>query len=455
MRKLISRLRKVSEDALGNLDANVSEVGQLDLSNVDVVLHIGSPKTGSSALQNYCRKNTKFLLSQGVYYPEHDLDSNGVSGGHWDLAQHIVSGDLDLAKNIFSGYLKLAKAKNSTLLISAESFFIRPKAVLEVIGDCKFHVVGFFRHPLEAFQSHYNQGVKRHFSTAKIRDVAASDQVLRPGITGESVLEWLDLVGDSALSILPYSNSKKNHFDTPKAFMSLLGINYIPPELRLINNSYSQSALELKRLLNSVLNPDDVVMNSRLDLELQQYSDRLNVGGPSLKDLLGESLFLDLKEKYDPIVARIKKNLSVEIPYSEPVSDGIYFDSPDMVWNELSNNADLYRYLMKCVYGHINAGLRSYDLVRLAEWVGLDFESLEMMGGTAGLTDKEIFDAINPKAQKADMLRELAKMLERSGKAESALKVAKKALELRPKGPYLQALVKRLSDNTNNEVEEI
>ena len=48
----------------------------------DVILHIGAPKTGSSALLNFFLKNREQLASAGYYYPEHGFDVNGISGGH-------------------------------------------------------------------------------------------------------------------------------------------------------------------------------------------------------------------------------------------------------------------------------------------------------------------------------------------------------------------------------------
>lgn len=455
MRRLIDKLRRV-DNSLSDDTSTFNEAKlKLDLSTVDVVIHIGAPKTGSSAIQNYCQKNSKVLRSHGILYPDHNLDSNGISGGHWELAQHIVNNDLKKAREVFSNYLKAAKARKCTLLLSAESFFVRPKAVMEVVGDTPLHIIGFFRHPLEALQSHYNQGVKRHLSTARIKDVAKSEHALRPGITGKCVLDWINYVEKDVITIIPYSNSQKTSFDTPSQLMSKLGVPYQPTNSRLVNNSYSQSALEFKRLVNSIIDPEAVVMNSKLDQKLQRYSDQIDSGKPSLKDLLGQKIFSELDAKYRLVVREVEECFSINVTYNDSLQKGYNHDSPELVWEYLSSDLDICSYMNRCLYKRLVSGDRSYDLVKLAEWMELEFESLELMGGAANLTGGEVYAAVNPKAELPDVLRELAKLLERLGNTDGALKVATRALHLRPKGPYLKLLVERLSTYSDSASKEL
>jgi hypothetical protein len=47
----------------------------------DVVLHIGAPKCGSSAIQRFCVSRREALLQHGYYYPEHSLDASMLGSG--------------------------------------------------------------------------------------------------------------------------------------------------------------------------------------------------------------------------------------------------------------------------------------------------------------------------------------------------------------------------------------
>lgn len=54
-----------------------------------ILIHAGPGKTGSSALQKFLHSHRNELAAQGVLYPEHQLDANGISSGHiffcWSL----------------------------------------------------------------------------------------------------------------------------------------------------------------------------------------------------------------------------------------------------------------------------------------------------------------------------------------------------------------------------------
>jgi len=52
-----------------------------------VFLHIGTRKTGSSFIQNFCQQNRQLLLDLDFYYPDNDFfgERKGKSSGHWNL----------------------------------------------------------------------------------------------------------------------------------------------------------------------------------------------------------------------------------------------------------------------------------------------------------------------------------------------------------------------------------
>ena len=418
--------------------------GQSSLESAEIIIHIGSPKTGSSAIQKYCNNHRKTFLKYGVFYPEHGLDSNGISGGHWDLANYVVSRDLSKASEVLAGYLKQSKKNKCKLLISAESFFVRPDDLLSILPTDKFHIVTFFRHPIEAFRSHYNQGVKRHFSTNDIKTVASSIEISRPGISGEVLLKWADLIGVNKISLLHYSVLNNGDFNSIKEFCDLLSLPYLAGGDKRINTSYTPCALEFKRLLNTVLDEKNAVLNSKLDVFLQKYSDSISVPFPSLKQLIGDEIHSKMHDYYHPIVSRIANRFSVNLTVSDEQQAGIDFESIPLIWDLLKSELELNSYIKSCVLNHLYNSERSYSLVRLCEFIEIDFNEIQLFNKKSYLSEREISLIISKSAESADMLRELAKIFERSGDFKNALRVSKRALELRPHGPYLKSMVDRL-----------
>ena len=106
----------------------------------DIIIHIGAPKTGSSSIQKVFNDRSSDLLSQGFYYPEHVVDSNGISGGHWEITNHLRSGNLVAARELFVDHLDKARALNSKLLLSAEGFINMARPMAEILHGFRFLV---------------------------------------------------------------------------------------------------------------------------------------------------------------------------------------------------------------------------------------------------------------------------------------------------------------------------
>ena len=59
----------------------------MTLKQKKLFLHIGTRKTGSSLIQNFCQINKEKLLTGGFFYPDNDstAERKGKSAGHWCL----------------------------------------------------------------------------------------------------------------------------------------------------------------------------------------------------------------------------------------------------------------------------------------------------------------------------------------------------------------------------------
>lgn len=120
------------------------------------VLHIGGPKTGSSAIQSWLAINVKPLSSHGFDYVFDKsfarAEKFGISSGNG----HKFTSGISISR-LPPGSLW----SNETLLLS-EKF---RQSALESSPDDGLKLVGYFRNPIEWASSAYLQMVKRHNAT--------------------------------------------------------------------------------------------------------------------------------------------------------------------------------------------------------------------------------------------------------------------------------------------------
>lgn len=245
-----------------------------------VILHIGSPKCGSSAIQRFCIKNKEKLLELGYYYPEHSLDSNGVSGGHTQVAGALIKSDIELARKNLNAWLSEAKARNATLLLSAEAFYGQHNAVAELCEDVNVTVIAFLRHPVDYLLANHNQGIKRHMETRRLSEllpVQLSQQT--DHLAGLPLLHWADKFGDDNCIFMPYQSPSAGDPPIELQFLMAAGMSEKDAKAltksldQITNRSCVKSALELKRLLNTVLPELPAQYAHEIDWALQSYSD--------------------------------------------------------------------------------------------------------------------------------------------------------------------------------------
>jgi len=296
-------------------------------TDLDVVLHIGAPKTGSSAIQRFCLNNREQLLRAGYFYPKHSMDRNGVSGGHSLVGNLLRENKLRKARLVFRLMLLSARLRGKTLLLSSESFYRNARRFESLLEGLNVRVTGWFRHPVEAFVSNYNQSVKRHFRTNDISEML-NEQVQKKGIanlSGRRLRRWADIVGDRHCTFLPYFKEPRSAGaaqDEPieRAWLRLLGVD--PKDVegfafddKRVNRSYVEEALELKRILNLVLSPEDSGLAVRVDWALQEYSDNAGESGGSLGVYLKPEQVSMLNERF----SKANATLARRFPALKPI----------------------------------------------------------------------------------------------------------------------------------------
>lgn len=142
-----------------------------------IYIHIGFMKTGTSALQSFLSKNSKFLRNNGLYFPKVNQKAMNYLG--FSLLDEIppyVHHTLELnAKELYDQLKKeILKAKEKNIIISSEAFSListeyflggnGPIMLRDLLNDDQFEfkIIASVRRQDDYLISQYNQHVKTH-----------------------------------------------------------------------------------------------------------------------------------------------------------------------------------------------------------------------------------------------------------------------------------------------------
>lgn len=269
----------------------------------DIYIHVGPPKTGTSAAQKWLSDNQSFLEKNGVLYPPHTVDQNGVSSGNvrtiFDVSEdkHFIL-NVERLSNLLD---KFYKGNYTTLLLSSEFFFIRMIELKKHIPNAVF--IAYVRNPLEVKESGYNQSVKRHFQVERIN---TSRSKRLPHMA--RLVEYVNLYNKDDLYLRLFGQNYFKNGNIVSDLLSVLGIE-LQISLPRVNSSYQFEALEYKRWLNQFqLNEYQVLV----DRALQGYS-----GGTSHYSLIHHQQYVDDSTYYSELIENYA--LELECKHLKPL----------------------------------------------------------------------------------------------------------------------------------------
>jgi hypothetical protein len=130
---------------------------------VRLVLHAGTPKTGTTALQQALFRNRDALASRGIWYPPARVDP--VQKKHQFLVELLLAGDETALAAAFDDIVGAAPPETHTLVLSTEGVFnhwwdypLASRAMLEQLGvPFALEIWTCFREPLAFTLSQYVQ----------------------------------------------------------------------------------------------------------------------------------------------------------------------------------------------------------------------------------------------------------------------------------------------------------
>ena len=218
---------------------------------MDITIHIGPHKTGTTAIQTAFAQAAGALKREGVLYPK----TAWRQTAHHRLAfalkgKKIPNGDTpDLNEELNALCQAISGFDGRHVFLSSEEFFSCPPdalAVLKARLNRPVQIVTFLRRPDNFLISCYNQKIKQPGNgfAAPIKPFLEAPQKIAPEMNyARAVATWADVFGDASIQLETYESGP------PLARLrALLDLKKLPADPhRRINASVPGVAVEIMR----------------------------------------------------------------------------------------------------------------------------------------------------------------------------------------------------------------
>ena len=235
---------------------------QLKVQKLKLIIHAGTPKTGTTSLQTYLDKKQYKLRGKGILYP-HNLEKlkNPTAPKHQWFEKNLVTTHLENFLENFKNIISQVKNDTHTIILSSEGIYNywwdfpdESKDILSELSKLfEIEVWVWFREPLVFIESYYKQCIRnpqvegnpcygKDLSFAEMLNIEWFSQHLNyQGF----VTECQTLFGKNNVSVFKYEG------DVVQEVIHKLGLatpddNPTPRK----NNSLNGASIELLRTIN-------------------------------------------------------------------------------------------------------------------------------------------------------------------------------------------------------------
>lgn len=160
----VAELLKPFEQSLEGLKGE-----KLKGQKLKLIIHAGTPKTGSTSLQTYLDKKQRKLRGKGILYP-HNLEKiqNLTAPKHQWLEKNLVATHLEHLLENFKNIISQVKKDTHTIVLSSEGFYNYwwdfPDESKNILGELSklfdTEIWVWFREPLAFIESFYKQCIR-------------------------------------------------------------------------------------------------------------------------------------------------------------------------------------------------------------------------------------------------------------------------------------------------------
>jgi hypothetical protein len=273
---------------------------------MEVVFHIGTNKTGTSAIQGFLDKNPEFLLRHGWVYPKAGRNGRPLHGP-------LAITPPDLLPQVVSDIEK--EAQDNRVILSSEYFHtIDPSHILAAFGGHSIRTVVFLRDHISYLSSWYREAIKSDDKTYSFWDFAT--------LIHKPYYLWLDKWPN--LTVVDYNSKTLINHSSVDHFLSLLDIPLTQESTNVVENlSISGNLLFAKQIYNNVITEEEM-RSFRSEMQTLLHINP-TFSGPMAID---ERVYSYIIEKYAYDCEVIERRYN--IPLSPPSSPAEGHPSPNL-----------------------------------------------------------------------------------------------------------------------------
>ncbi len=225
-----------------------------------ITIHIGSYKTGSTAIQQYLKRNRSALLKNGWIYPHASCrNDNAHHLLPFALQQHTVQGK-SAAENLVSLILQESNAQGAkNILLSSEVFFsltpVEIQKLAALLSGYDVKIVCYLRRQDRFIHSFYMQRIKESSDrlAAAPEDYEGFNEIVDILRYDNIINLWETEFGKDSTIIELFEKEKIEH-GVIDNFSRLVGLDFLGAEHKSIrtNLTIKTELIEYLRLINSL-----------------------------------------------------------------------------------------------------------------------------------------------------------------------------------------------------------
>lgn len=239
-----------------------------------LILHAGTPKTGTTSLQFFLNENREKLAEKGFWYPK--VQATGHEPKHQELLNSLKQASEESIIKVFDETLGNPADNIHTIILSTEGLYNHWHDIdqynkylfsrLCILFDLQLWV--WFREPVEYCQSFYPQVIANPQSSTDANSVFGKDISFEEMLNSDWFMRHQDNYGfiQEAVSVFGENNIRAFIYgnDTVNEFLNSLKIKNIAAKSHRRNKSLSLVEIHLLKVINR-LNLDSVQKSSSIE----------------------------------------------------------------------------------------------------------------------------------------------------------------------------------------------